>query len=68
MAVRILEERIQQGNKRYIEAVGLSTDTKPTDNIVTGSLFVEVNTGKVFMHNEEGTGSSKWVEQFSLQG
>ena len=37
--VRILHERIIEGNKKYIEAAGLSTDSKPTANIVTGSLY-----------------------------
>lgn len=66
--IRNLVDTIFEGNKHYIEAVGLSTDTKPTENIVTGSLFVEVNTGKVYLHNEEGTVETKWVEQFSFQG
>lgn len=50
--------------KSYVEAAGLSTDTKP-DNVVTGSIFVEVDTGKVFMYDEVG---ESWVEEFSLQG
>ena len=52
-------------DKDYVELAGLSTDSKPTTGIVTGSIFVEVNTGKVFLFNEA---SSTWVEQFSLQG
>ena len=32
------------GNGRYIEAAGLSTDTKPTTGIVSGSKFYEWNT------------------------
>lgn len=39
--VRILEDRIIEGNKRYIYAAGLSTDAKPSGNLVTGSMFVE---------------------------
>ena len=65
--IRVTEERMIDG-KKYIEAVGLSTDTKPTDNLITGSIFTEVNTGKVFLFNEAGTGANKWVEQFSFQG
>lgn len=49
----------------YVEFAGLSTDTKPTGKFMTGSIFVEVDTGKVFFYNEAG---SAWVEQFSLQG
>ena len=53
--VRILEERIIEGNKKYIEAAGLSTDTKPTAGIVTGSVFVEVDTGDAYLYDEHGT-------------
>ena len=60
-----LVERIIKGNDRYVEISGDSTDTKPTANIVDGSLFVESNTGDVYLFNEE---SGDWVKQFSLQG
>lgn len=49
---------------KYYEFAGLSTDTKPTANVGTGSIFVEVDTGKVFFYNEAG---AAWVEQFSFQ-
>ena len=45
----------------YFEYAGLSTDAKPTD-CKTGSIFVEVDTGKVFFFS-----GSAWVEQFSFQ-
>ena len=51
-------ERIT-GTKDLIEAVCLSTDTKPTTGIANGSVVIEMNTGKVFMYNED---SSTWVE------
>lgn len=38
---------------------GASTDSKPTENIVNGSAFLEVNTGKIFLFNES---TSTWVE------
>ena len=38
---------------------GLSTDTKPTENIPNGSTFIEINTGKVYIFNEAG---AAWVE------
>lgn len=38
----------------YIEAAGLSTDTKPEDNVATGSLFLEVDTGDVYAFDEVG--------------
>ena len=68
MAVRILEEKIYDGTLRYIEATGLSTDTKPTENVMNGSIFAEVDTGKVYFFNEDGATDEQWVEQFSFQG
>ena len=38
--VRILVQNGFEGEKNYIEAAGLSTDTKPEANIVTGSSFL----------------------------
>ena len=58
--VRILTERIIEGDKKYIEAAGLSTDSKPTANLVTGSVFVEVNTGDGYLFNET---AGTWVKQ-----
>lgn len=58
--VRITTEKIFTDNgKRHIEAFGLSTDSKPTANIITGSVFVEVDTGKAYLFNET---ASEWVE------
>ena len=53
------EKMFTDTGKKYIEAFGLSTDTKPTTNIITGSVFVEVDTGKVYLFNET---ASAWVE------
>ena len=46
------------------EFYGLSTDTKPTDTltasgakIVNGSIFVEVDTGDLYLYDEE---NSEW--------
>ena len=58
--VRVLTERIIEGNKKYIEAAALSTDTKPTANIITGSVLVTVDDGKGFLFNET---AGEWVEQ-----
>lgn len=59
--VRILKEETFVDGKRYIEAAGLSTDTKPTDGVITGSMFVEVDTGKGYLFKEAD--SPEWVEQ-----
>lgn len=50
--VRILNIKPMYPNLQYIEAAGLSTDTKPTDNLVTGSVFIEVDTGDAFLFDE----------------
>lgn len=55
--VRIIVERTYNNNLKYIEAAGLSTDTKPTGGIVTGSLFLEVDTMKLYAYDETDTGS-----------
>lgn len=55
--VRILVEQTFVGGKKYIEGAGLSTDSKPTANLVTGSLFLEVDTMKLFAYDETSSGS-----------
>ena len=57
--IRILKEELFDPDQRLIEAVGLHDDTKPTTGIVTGSSFMEVDTGAVFLFDEE---SSEWKE------
>lgn len=64
--IRILVDRLFEGGKHYIEAAGLSTDSKPTANIVTGSLFLEVNTGDIYAF-EEGD-SPAWDKIAELGG
>ena len=63
--IRAIVERAFTPDKNYVELFGLSTDSKPTAGIVTGSIFCEVDTGKVYFYNEV---ESLWVEQFSFQG
>ena len=58
--VRIIVDKPFTDSLRYIEAAGLSTDTKPTGTIITGSLFLEADTGKVFVYDE--TSSGTWTE------
>ena len=58
--VRVVDERLMTNDgKRLITAYGLSTDDKPTRDVITGSLFVEVNTGKVYFFDED---SGTWLD------
>ncbi len=50
--------------RNYIEAAGLSTDVKPTGTIITGSLFFETDTGKMYVYNET---NESWT-QFARGG
>lgn len=58
--IRAIVEKAFTPTKKYVELFGLSTDAKPTSGIVTGSVFVEVDTGKAYLFNEA---ASSWVEQ-----
>ncbi len=48
-----------QANLQYVRLAGNSSDTKPTENIATGSVFIEANTGKKYRFNEA---SGQWTE------
>lgn len=37
---------------------GLSTDTKPTENIVNGSVFIEMDTSRLYFFDQAG---SEWL-------
>lgn len=50
----------------YIEAAGLSTDSKPEDNVATGSLFLETDTGDVYAFSEGD--SPAWTQIAALGG
>ena len=52
------------GDKWHCEVFCLSSDTKPTENVLTGSAACEVDTGDIYLFNED---SSAWVKQMSLQ-
>lgn len=41
------------------EYVGLSTDTKPTENVINGSTFVEMDTGKFYAFDAEHL---RWID------
>ena len=46
------------GESTY-ELRGLSTDQKPTERIGNGSIFIEMDTGKVYMFDKENV---EWRE------
>lgn len=54
-----IKEQTYDNKDRYIEAVCLSTDSKPTEGVQNGSIVIEMDTGKLYMYNEAGTA---WVE------
>lgn len=40
-------------NDKEIELRGLSTDTKPTNDIANGTTFIEIDTGKIYLYDAE---------------
>ena len=40
-------------NEKTYEFRGLSTDEKPVEKVGNGSVFIELDTGKVFMFDEQ---------------
>lgn len=50
--------KTNNADNRYV-IVGNSTDEKPTTDMTHGSLFEEVDTGKLYLFDEENT---VWVE------
>jgi len=46
-------------DKQEVEYRGLSTDEKPTENIENGTIFIEIDTGKVYMYDLE---NEEWKE------
>ena len=63
--VRVTESKFVKHGIKYYEMAGLSTDTKPTEGIATGSLFMEVDTGDVYGFDEE---SEEWMKVTALGG
>lgn len=55
--VRALVQKTFDMSKTYFEFVGLSTDQKPKAGVVTGSTFIEVNTGDLYRYDESGSGT-----------
>ena len=54
-----------KGGKRYVEIACLSSETKPTEGIVTGSKAWEIDTATVYGY-ESSTGA--WYKQAELGG
>lgn len=55
--MRILFERILEGNARYVKIAGNSEETPPTAHIATGSQFAVVDAGELKMFDET---SGEW--------
>ena len=45
--------------KSIANLFGTSNDAKPTEGYANGSVFLEVDTGKIYLFNES---TSSWVE------
>ena len=64
--VREIVKKLQNDDVNYYEFAGLSTDDpKPTHNVCTGSLFLEVDTGDVYSFDEE---DGEWNKVCELGG
>jgi len=61
MAVRIINREPQLDDIHYVEIYCLSTDDKPI-GWATGSVCIEVDTGDVYLYDEEGDSGSEWVK------
>lgn len=49
---RIIERKWMESGKDYVEVAGKSTESKPTTGIVSGSLYLETDTGDVYVFEE----------------
>lgn len=58
MIRKIVENQFDSQNK-YVELACLSSDTKPTGGMVTGSLALEVDTGDIYAYDEIGAAWGK---------
>lgn len=59
--ITITKEKINLTNENNsIQTImGLSTDTKPTDGIINGSMFIEMDTSKIYFYDLE---NEQWLE------
>lgn len=63
--IRVLQSTAYNEGRFYIESAGLSTDTKPGGDIITGSRFTEVDTGIEYLFDES---SGDWQAQNTGNG
>ena len=63
--VRTLVKRNITEDKFYVEIACVHDDSKPTANIVTGSLALEVDTGDMYAFDEVG---GEWDKVAALGG
>ena len=61
MAIRATNEILIdiESNKRIANLFGTSEDTKPTEGYCNGTIFMEVDTGKIFLFDES---TSTWTQ------
>lgn len=45
---------------RRVDYYGISSDTKPIEGVKNADIFYEMDTGKVFMFDQE---NNEWLEQ-----
>lgn len=57
--IRAIEAREVAYHKYVKEIYGLAADTKPTDNLANGSVFIEIDTGNVYFFDEENV---EWIK------
>lgn len=58
--IRIINAHdVVTGQVKYYEFAGTSLDDKPTENVCTGSSFLEADTGHVFFYDED---SQTWIQ------
>lgn len=59
--ITITKDKINLTNENNsIQTIfGLSTDTKPTDEIINGSIFIEMDTSKIYFYDLE---NEQWRE------
>lgn len=62
--ITILKQQCVGENGGYIEAIGLSTDTKPAKigslDVTNGSAVLEMDTGDLYLYDEAG---QTWIKQ-----